>query len=260
MNRPTSDVISSYRKRRRAQGPYLLYGALGMIILGLVALLVVWLTGPSKPLDAIFATDTPTPTITPSPTNTPLPTATSTETLTPTITFTPTPSAPFEYIVQEGDYLAVVVEKFGLGDDGVALILLLNPYSADAVDFSVDPATQIVYPGQKILLPNPGMPLPTATPIPANLPRGTKVDYYVQAGDTLALIAAKFNSTIDDIIKENKLEDVNTIFVGQKLVIPINMVTATATRPPTSTPVTPGTPFPTFTSVFTVTPSATTAP
>jgi LysM repeat protein len=79
----------------------------------------------------------------------------------------------------------------------------------------------------------------------------------VQAGDTLALIAAKFNSTIDDIIKENKIEDSNSIFVGQKLVIPINMVTATATRPSTSTPVTPGTPFPTFTSVITVTPSIT---
>ena len=104
------------------------------------------------------------------------------------------------------------------------------------------------------------MPLPSATPIPADLPRGTKVDYYVQAGDTIALIAAKFNSTSDEIVKINNLQDVNTIYVGQKLVIPVNMVTATATRPPTSTPVTPGTQLPTVTSVFTVTPSVTTQP
>lgn len=257
MNRPTSDVISSYRKRRQARGPYLFYGAIALFVMGLIFLLIMWLNGPSKPLDAIFATDTPTPTITPSPTNTSTPTATSTETLTPTITFTPTPSAPFDYLVQEGEYLAVIVEKFGLGDDGVALILLLNPYSAEGLEYSIDPGTQIVYPGQKILLPNPGMPLPTATPIPANMARGTKVDYYVQAGDTLAVIATKFNSTIDDIIEENKLDDPNAIFVGQKLVIRVNMVTATATRPPTSTP---GTPFPTFTSVFTVTPSITPTP
>ena len=248
MNKPTSDVISSYRKRRKAQGPFLIYGAAGLLVLIGIIMLVIWLTGPSKPLDAIFATDTPTPTITPSPTSTSPPPATPTVTSTATETLTPTPSAVFDYTVQEGEYLAVIIEKFNLGDNGLPLIVILNNFSAEGSDFSVDPGTLNVYPGQKLHLPYPGMPLPTATPIPADLPRGTKVDYYVQAGDTLAVIAAKFNSTIDDIIKENKLEDPNAIFVGQKLVIPINMVTATATRSSTSTPVTPGTP------TFTVTP------
>jgi LysM repeat protein len=91
-----------------------------------------------------------------------------------------------------------------------------------------------------LLLPAPGMPFPTATPIPANLPRGTKLDYIVQAGDSLGGIADKFNSTIDDIIKENNITDPNAIRVGDLLKIPVNMVTPTATRPPTSTPVTPG--------------------
>jgi LysM repeat protein len=44
---------------------------------------------------------------------------------------------------------------------------------------------------------------------------------------------------MDDIIKENNLTDPNAIFVGQQLTIPANMVTATATFPPTSTPLTP---------------------
>jgi LysM repeat protein len=257
MKKPTSDVISSYRKRRQARGPYIIYGLAALLILGGLISVIVWLTGPSKPLNAIFATDTPTPTITPSVTSTLTPTATSTETLTPTITFTPTPSAPFDYIVQEGEYLAIIIEKFNLDDNALELIAILNGYSSEGADFSVNRATFNVYPGQKLHLPYPGMPPPTATPIPADLPRGTKVDYYVQAGDTIALIAAKFNSTPEEIVKLNELEDVNTIFIGQKLVIPVNMVTATATRPSTSTPVTPGTPFPTFTSVFTVTPSIT---
>jgi len=98
----------------------------------------------------------------------------------------------------------------------------------------------IVNPGQVILLPYPGRPLPTATPIPPDLPTGTKVDYIVQAGDSLAVIAANFNSTEEAIIEENAIEDANAIFVGQILVIPVNIVTPTATRPPTSTPVTPG--------------------
>jgi LysM repeat protein len=62
--------------------------------------------------------------------------------------------------------------------------------------------------------------------------------YTVQAGDTLGGIAAKFNSTEPAIIAENKLTDPNALFVGQQLIIPVNLVTPTATRPPTSTPVT----------------------
>jgi LysM repeat protein len=44
---------------------------------------------------------------------------------------------------------------------------------------------------------------------------------------------------VDDIIEENELEDPNAIFVGQQLEIPVNLITATATFPPTSTPLTP---------------------
>jgi LysM repeat protein len=138
------------------------------------------------------------------------------------------------------------VEKFGLGDEGIALILLLNPYSADA-GTGVDPTTQSIYPGQQIFIPNPGLKLPTATPIPSNLPRGTLIDYQVQPGDSLASIAAQFNSTVDDIVTTNDLADANAIFAGQLLKIPVNLVTPTATRPPTSTPRTPlapGTPTP----------------
>lgn len=44
--------------------------------------------------------------------------------------------------------------------------------------------------------------------------------YTVQAGDTLSSIAAKYdNVDVDTIASKNKLQDVNTIHVGQKLVI-----------------------------------------
>ncbi len=234
----TSGVIASYRKRRQQSNVIFVYGAAGLLVLAGVALLAIWLTGPSHPLTTIFATRTPTPTITPSPTETPIPT--DTPTITPTFTTTPTltPSAPFMYTVQEGDSLAAISAKFNLGDNGIELILLLNPYNATAAS-GIDPTTGIVYPGQQILLPYPGMPLPTATPVPANLPKGTLLTYRVQVGDSLASIASKFNSTIDDIVKANNLTDPNAISAGQTLKIPVNMVTPTATRPPTSTPRTP---------------------
>ena len=230
----TRSVIDKYRKRRQQNQVFIVWGGAVLLILIGIILLVVWLTGPSKPLSGLFATETPTPTLTFTPTLTSTPTETLT--ITPTFTETPTPTrnAPYTYIVQEGDYLATIAEKENLGPDGVALILLLNPYT-EASGTGIDPTTQIIYPGQEILLPFPGMPLPTSTPIPADLQRGTKLTYIVQAGDTLAGIAALFNSTMDDIVTENKLDDPNAIFVGQQLTIPANLVTATATFPPTST-------------------------
>jgi len=230
----TRSVIDKYRRRRQQNQVFIVWGGAVLLILIGIILLVVWLTGPSRPLATLFATETPTPTLTYTPTLTSTPTETPTITATFTETPTPTRNAPYTYTVQEGDFLATIVENQNLGDDGVALILLLNPYNEET-GTGIDPTTQIIYPGQEILLPYPGMPLPTATPIPADLQRGTKLTYTVQAGDTLAGIASLFNSTVDDIITENKLDDPNAIFVGQQLIIPANLVTATATFPPTST-------------------------
>jgi LysM repeat protein len=246
MNRPpikssTSSVISSYRRRRQRRGPNIIFIAAGVLVLGGVILLIAWLAGPSKPLSAMFATETPTPTVTFTPTATNTPTETPTITPTFTETTTPTPSAPFEYVVLEGDSLFSIVQKFNLGDNGIKLILQLNPYNIET-GTGVDPATLNLLPGEKLMLPYPGMPVATATPVPADLPRGTKINYTVEPGDTLAFIAAKFNSTEEDIITENNLEDANSILAGQLLVIPVNMVTPTATRPPTSTASTPVTP------------------
>jgi len=239
----TRSVIDKYRKRRQQNKVFIVWGGAALLILIGIILLVIWLTGPSQPLASMFATETPTPTMTFTPTSTSTPTMTSTVTETPTVTFTPTPSQPFTYKVQEGDYLAAIVEKFNLGDDGISLIMLLNPYQGvdegTGLPIGIDENSNIV-PGMDLLLPEPGRQLPTPTSLPTDLARGTKLTYTIQAGDTLAGIAAVFNSTVDEIIAENELDDPNAIFVGQQLIIPANVVTATATRPPTSTPITPG--------------------
>jgi LysM repeat protein len=241
---PSSSSMDLLRKRKKRGGPNFIIIIAGLLVLGGVILLVMWLTGPSKPLGALFATDTPTPTMTFTPTNTSLPTETPTITSTPTITPTATFSTISRYTVQVGDSLFSIAEQYNLGEDGIALILLLNPYGGTnettGFPIGIDPGTQNILPGQEITLPYPGMPYPTSTPIPANLPRGTKLDYTVQSGDTLAGIASLFNSSEEQIIKENELADPNSIQVGQLLIIPANIVTPTATRPPTSTPITPG--------------------
>jgi len=231
-NKPTNtaSVISSYRKRRMQRGPILFYGAVGLVVIGII-LLVVWLIQPNQPLGAMFATDTPTATSTLTPTNTATPSQTATITLTPTITLTATPSEPFDYVIQEGDTLPALAERFNLGDDGVLLLLDYNP---DIVNNN-----GVYFVGQTIKIPPPGTQRATATPIPANVARGTKIEYKVLPGDTLAGIAAKFNSRTEDIITVNKIEDANALNVGDILQVPVNLVTPTATLPPTSTPVTP---------------------
>jgi LysM repeat protein len=178
---------------------------------------------------SIFASKTPTPTLTFTPTITFTPTATFTETPIPSLTSTPTPSAPFEYIVQDGDFLASIAEKYGLGADGVQLMILLNP--------AIDPVSQIISPGQRLLIPNPDMKLPTATPIPPDLARGTKITHIVQSGDSLEAIAFLYNSTVEAIIaiKDNNITSAtDVIFVGQPIIVPVNLVTPVPTA--TATP------------------------
>lgn len=210
-----------------------MYGSIALVVLGLF-LLIYWLTRPNQPLGQLFATDTPTATATATATNTATPSVTPTITETPTITVTVTPSEPFPYIIQEGDTLNAIAERFNLGPDGVLLILDQNPSIMD--DFG-----GIIQVGQEITIPLPGTTRPTSTPIPASVARGTIVEYQVLPGDTLAGIAVRFNSLQDAILEQNPDlgDDVNSLQVGQLLRIPVNLVTPTATLPPTSTPVTP---------------------
>jgi LysM repeat protein len=240
-----SSSIASFRKRKQRGNPNIIYIIAGLLVLGGVILLIAWLASPGRLIGKLLATDTPTPTVTYTPTSTMTPTATSTETPTSTITATATLTKPFSYSVQPGDSLFSLSAKYELGKDGIQFLMLANPYrgldKAKGLPDGIDPLTQTILPGQVILIPDPAkMSIPTATLVPAGLPKGKKETYIVQSGDSLAKIAALFNSTTEDIIKENNIKDANAIQVGQQLIIPVNMVTPTATRPPTSTAVPPG--------------------
>jgi LysM repeat protein len=234
------NIISSYRKKQK-RGPYII-GAIAIVLaIAGIVLLVIYLVGGGGGIKiSLFASKTPLPTETATPTPvTPTATATNSPTITntPTETATSTPSAPFEYEVQEGDNCTSIAEQF---DADIEVLLVLNNLTSSCY----------ITVGQTILIPAPGQELPTSTPLPSDILSGTEIEYRVQSGDSLYSLAEQFNSTVDEIIEatnryraENDLdeiEDNNDIYVGDILIIPVNIVTpvptATNTTEPTETP------------------------
>jgi len=244
------NVIDSFRKRQQIM-PFLIGGLAVLLVAVGVIILVVWFTGSGDLSFSLFASATPTPTdtLTPTPTvPTATPSMTPTETLTPTITETPTPSGPQEYMVQENDNCWEIAQKFKV-DFGV--LLAINNFGGACP----------IKPGDKILIPAPNQQLPTETPLPTDLVRGTKIQYTVKLGDTLDAIAAFFNTTKESIIKDNKLKDPNNLLAGQILTITYGLAgTRTPTIAPTSTPGTPPATPPTATLAPTSTQAVATLP
>jgi LysM repeat protein len=74
-----------------------------------------------------------------------------------------------------------------------------------------------VYVGQALCIPG-GPVAPPPAPPPA--PPATGKTYIVQAGDTLAAIAARFGTTVYAIMQANRIVNANYIYVGQCLIIP----------------------------------------
>ena len=238
------EIIDAYRRQQtRSQvWPKVVFWTFVVVVFIVTAGLIYWFTRDQKPTlpFSLFSSATPTPTITstptpvpptatasPLPSNTPLPTDTA------TITTTPTPSGPFIYTVEEGDTLFGLADRFGID------ILVLIEANRERLD--LDPQNPVIKVGDELLIPPPGTELSTATPLPEGLPAGTRIEYMVKSGDTLALIADEYNSTVEDILEINELEDPNSIFVGQILIIRVNLVTPipTATEAEaTSTPTT----------------------
>ncbi|HJS29188.1 MAG TPA: LysM peptidoglycan-binding domain-containing protein [Anaerolineales bacterium] len=232
-------VIDSYKKRQQ-RTPFVVGGLAIVLVVSGLLILALWLTGPDGPGLAFLAADTPTatPSLTPTPlpptsTRTPQP-PTATQTETPTVTITPTASAPFIYIVQEGDTCFSIAEQFGVA---VVVLLDINALTADCP----------IFPGTELVVPPPGTELSTPTPFPTGFVG--RIEYRIQEGDTLDALAIQFFTTVESILEENEgLENPNEIAVGQIINIFVGIATPAPTLPPTSVGGTPG-------SVITLTPT-----
>ncbi len=111
-------------------------------------------------------------------------------------------SSQGNYVVQRGDTLRILANRFGTT---VQAILTANPQI-------VNP--NLIYPGQVLVIPGGtgGIPVPP--------PTGGST-YYVQPGDTLKKIAARFGTTLDALLAANpQISNQNLIYVGQLIKLP----------------------------------------
>ena len=112
------------------------------------------------------------------------------------------------YIVARGDSLRSLATRF---DSTVESILASNPEITNP---------NVIYEGQRLTIYS-GSTTPPTIPPPAS-----GQTYYALPGDTLRKIAAKFNTTVDAILRVNpQILNPNIIYVGQAIAIPAGPAT-----------------------------------
>jgi LysM repeat protein len=107
------------------------------------------------------------------------------------------------YVVARGDTVKALATRFGSTVDS---ILASNPAITNV---------NLIYEGQRLTIY-----VVTTTPPPVTPPPASGQIYYVQKGDTLKKIAAKFNTTVDAILQLNYIANPNVIYVGQAITLP----------------------------------------
>src|SRR5215211_2422162 len=117
------------------------------------------------------------------------------------------------YIVARGDTLKGLATRFQSTVDN---IMANNPSIKSA---------NLIYEGQRL---NIYAVAPGTTPPPP--PPSSGQTYYVQKGDTLRIIAARFGTTVDAILKINSISNPNVIYVGQAISIPAGVSTYVVQR------------------------------
>ena len=111
------------------------------------------------------------------------------------------------YIVSRGDTMKALATRFGTT---LEVLLSLNSNIKNV---------NLIYEGQRMVVPSgSGVPVPP--------PPTSGQIYYVQRGDTLRLIAARFNTTVEAILRANpQISNPNLIYAGQAISLPAGVST-----------------------------------
>jgi LysM repeat protein len=109
------------------------------------------------------------------------------------------------YYVARGDTLKKLAARFGTSMDAIASLNGIWNYN-------------LIYEGQRLLIPSPGGYPPSEPP---SYPHPTSGTYVVQWGDTMRKIAAKFDIALGDLIAANpQVLNPNLIYRGHVIYLP----------------------------------------
>lgn len=147
---------------------------------------------------------------------------------TPTVGPTPSPTpATTDYTIVAGDTLGAIAANFGVTVDELL----------EANGMTLDTVLNI---GEVIRVPIP--PPETDTGADGELAEGDRIltDYTVAAGDTLGTIAARFDTTADELADMNEIAIDTVLDIGDVLLVPVPSASAPETAPEGPVPA-PGT-------------------
>ncbi len=104
---------------------------------------------------------------------------------------------PMFYIVKSGDSLSGIATRFRISVmEIMEANVICNP--------------NLIFPGQPLIIPEPGVELPKAGGFPY---------YVVQFGDSLWCLSNQFSQSIGSLSASNQIPDPNQIFVGRELLV-----------------------------------------
>jgi LysM repeat protein len=190
------------------------------VILGVVIIvgLVMWVNNyqslANHMAQAAQGTPTPTataiPTITPTPTTTPLPTD--------MVTVVPTPT-PRTHVVERGQTLYYIARQYQVSIED---IVALNNLSD----------SRILRVGQVLMIPESIVSFEDGNQLPP------QIVHVIQPGETLSGLSYEYDTPLDAIIAANPGVNLDLIYEGQEIIIPLAMPTPTSTPTPlpTATP------------------------
>lgn len=119
-------------------------------------------------------------------------------------------SSSSQYTVVPGDSLYLIAQRYGTSVDKLMSINNLTNHN--------------LYVGQVLTLSAGNTPVPAPAPANPNtgwqLPQGVTL-HYVQSGDSLGSIAQKYRSSVDAVLKTNRLKG-ELITPGMPLFVPVN--------------------------------------
>ncbi|GAA2923252.1 hypothetical protein GCM10010458_00630 [Microbacterium luteolum] len=133
----------------------------------------------------------------------------------------PAEAPPAAYVVQPGDTVAAIAERFGLP-------------TVDVLTWNGLSWRSVIYPGQTLILQAPAVAAAAPAAVEAVAPAATI--HTVVAGDTVYAIAAQYGTTVDAVLAANGLTRDSVIYPGQALAVSGGAAPAAAA--PAAVPVT----------------------